>query len=39
VRRQATQDPEWKAFLGKGYPLIAHMESVVLAPTEVSPLR
>jgi hypothetical protein len=39
VRCKTPQDPEWKAFLAKGYPLIAHMESVILVPTEVSPLR
>ncbi len=39
VRAKTPQDPEWKAFLAKGYPLLAHMESVILAPTEPSPLR
>ena len=39
VRAKAPQDPEWKAFLGKGAPLLAHMESVVLLPTETSPLK
>ena len=38
VRVKTVQDPEWQAFLKKGYPLVAHMESTVLAPTEVSPL-
>jgi hypothetical protein len=39
VRAKVPQDPEWKVFLAKGGPLLAHMESVVLIPTEVSPLR
>ena len=39
VRAKATQDPEWKAFLAKGYPLLAEMHSVILTPTETSPLR
>ncbi len=38
VRAKAVGDPEWQAFLKKGYPLLAHMESVVLLPTETSPL-
>jgi NIPSNAP protein len=38
VRVKAAQDPEWQAFLKQGMPLLAHMESVVLNPTEVSPL-
>ncbi len=38
VRARAGQDPEWQAFLKQGYPLLAHMESVVLLPTETSPL-
>jgi len=38
VRAKTAHDPEWQAFLKKGYPLVAHMESTVLAPTEVSPL-
>ncbi len=38
VRAKTVQDPEWKAFLAKGYPLVAHMESVALIPTETSPL-
>ena len=39
VRVKAPLDPEWKAFLPKGAPLLAHMESIILNPTEVSPLR
>jgi hypothetical protein len=39
VRSKTVQDPEWKAFLAKGYPLVAHMESVALIPTETSPLK
>jgi NIPSNAP protein len=38
VRAKAAQDPEWQAFLKQGMPLLAHMESIVLLPTEVSPL-
>jgi hypothetical protein len=39
VRAKATQDPEWKAFLAKGYPLLAEMQSVILVPTDFSPLQ
>ena len=39
VRAKAIQDAEWKAFLAKGYPLLAEMQSVILNPAEVSPLR
>ena len=39
VRAKATQDPEWKAFLAKGYPLLAEMHSVILTPAETSPLK
>ncbi len=38
VRAKTVQDPEWQAFLKKGASLLVHMESVVLIPTEVSPL-
>ncbi len=38
VRSKTVQDPEWQVFLKKGAPLLAHMESIVLTPTEVSPL-
>ena len=39
VRAKTPQDAEWKAFLAKAYPLLAHMESVILVPTDTSPLR
>jgi hypothetical protein len=39
VRAKAMQDPEWKAFLAKGTPLLAEMQSVILTPAEYSPLR
>jgi hypothetical protein len=39
VRQKALQDPDWQAFLRKGYPLLAEQQAVVLAPTEFSPLR
>ena len=39
VRAKVMQDPEWKAFLAKGYPLLAEMQSVILAPTDFSPLK
>jgi hypothetical protein len=38
VRAKTPLDPEVKAFVAKGAALLAHMESVVLVPTEVSPL-
>ncbi|MFQ5899475.1 MAG: NIPSNAP family protein [Candidatus Methylomirabilia bacterium] len=39
VRAKAVQDPEWRAFIAKGSPLLAEMHSVILTPTETSPLR
>jgi hypothetical protein len=39
VRAKLGQDPEWQAFLGKAVPLLAHMQSVILNPTTVSPMR
>jgi hypothetical protein len=39
VRGKLGQDPEWQAFLGKAVPLLAHMQSVILNPTAVSPMR
>ena len=38
VRSKTVQDQEWQAVIKKGSPLLVHMESVVLIPTEVSPL-
>ena len=39
VRAKLTQDPEWQAFLAKATPLLAHMQSVILNPTTVSPMK
>lgn len=39
VRAKVVQEPEWQAFLKKGYPLLAEMQSIILTPTETSPLR
>ena len=39
VRAKLAQDPEWQAFLGKAVPLLAHMQSVILTPTTVSPMK
>ena len=30
---------EWQAFLGKALPLLVNMQSVVLVPTPVSPMK
>ena len=39
ARGKALQDPEWQAFLGKALPLLQAMQSVVLVPTAVSPMK
>jgi len=39
VRAKLGQDPEWQAFLAKGTPLLAHMQSTILIPTAVSPMK
>jgi hypothetical protein len=39
VRAKLGKDPEWQAFLAKGTPLLAHMQSTILVPTTVSPMR
>ena len=39
VRGKVMQDPQWKTFLGKATPLLADMQSMVMVPTEVSPLK
>jgi hypothetical protein len=39
TRAKVAQDPEWQAFLGKATPLLAHMQSTILVPTAVSPMR
>ena len=39
TRAKVGQDPEWQAFLGKATPLLANMQSTILIPTTVSPMR
>jgi hypothetical protein len=39
ARSKALADPEWQAFLGKALPLLVNMQSVVLIPTPVSPMK
>jgi hypothetical protein len=39
VRAKVTQDPEWQAFLAKGYPLLAEMRSSILSPAPHSPMK
>lgn len=39
VRDAAVRDPEWQAFLGQGTALLAEMQSVIMLPTSVSPLK
>jgi hypothetical protein len=39
VRAKVMQDPEWQAFLAKGYPLLAEMRSVILSPAPHSPMK
>ena len=39
VRAKAGQDPEWQAFLAKGYPLLLEMKSIVLNPSPHSPMK
>ncbi|MBI3028353.1 MAG: NIPSNAP family protein [Candidatus Rokubacteria bacterium] len=39
VRAKVMQEPEWQAFLNKGLPLLAEMQSIILTPTETSPLK
>jgi NIPSNAP len=39
VRAEAFQDPQWKAFVAEGGPLLLEMQSVVLMPTPFSALR
>ncbi|MBI4610088.1 MAG: NIPSNAP family protein [Candidatus Rokubacteria bacterium] len=39
VRAKALEDPEWKAFLPKGSALLVEMQSIILKPTETSPLK
>ncbi len=39
VRAKTSQDPEWQAFLAKGYPLLVEQKSIVLSPAAHSPMR
>ncbi|HEV8441526.1 MAG TPA: NIPSNAP family protein [Methylomirabilota bacterium] len=39
VRAKAIQDPEWQAFLAKGYPLLVEMKSIVMTPSAHSPMQ
>jgi len=39
ARAKALGDPEWQAFLGKALPLLVGMQSTVLIPTTVSPMK
>lgn len=39
ARAKAMQDPEWKAFLAKGSPLLVEMQSIILNPVDFSPLQ
>jgi hypothetical protein len=39
VRARVLQDPEWKAFVAKGQPMLFHMQSTILLPAKFSPLQ
>jgi NIPSNAP len=39
VRAKVVQDPEWQAFLAKGYALLAEMRSTILSPAPHSPMK
>ena len=39
VRAKVAQEPAWKEFLAKSGPLLVEMQSIVLTPSETSPLR
>jgi len=39
ARAKALADPDWQAFLGKALPLLVSMQSTVLIPTPVSPMK
>ncbi len=39
ARAKALGDPDWQAFLGKALPLLVTMQSTVLIPTPVSPMK
>lgn len=39
TRAKVSQDPEWRAFLAKGGPMLQEMNNVALVPTNYSPLK
>jgi NIPSNAP len=39
VRAKTSQDPQWQAFLAKGYPLLLDMKSIILTPAPHSPMK
>jgi hypothetical protein len=39
ARANATNDPVWKEFLGKGPPLLEEMHSTIMLPAPHSPLK
>ena len=39
ARGALLQDPDWQAFVAKGSPLLADMQTTILIPTSISPLR
>jgi NIPSNAP len=39
VRGKVMQDPQWKVFLGKATPLLVDMQSMVMTPTDASPIK
>ena len=38
-RASMQADPEWQAFLGQALPLLVTMQSTILVPTPVSPMK
>jgi NIPSNAP len=39
ARANALKDPEWKAFIAKGTPLLDEMHSTIMLPAPHSPLK
>jgi hypothetical protein len=39
ARGAAMQDPDWQAFVAKSSPMLADMQTAILIPTSISPLR
>ena len=39
VRAKMGSDPEWRNFLSKATPLLAHMQSIILKPAPFSPMK